>query len=388
MWWWRSNLSKNLPLALGPHSPGCMDIMNDYAKDSTFIRLYYPSAFSKEQNDSSKWFRWTPDNKYVEGLAGLVNSWGNVIKLALWFYGGEPLVPAMWEAEPLQSEKKFPVIIFSHGYGATRFLSSTIAIELASRGFVVTSLEHRDSSPCTTYYYESPEAAENDKRTWIPHMALKFGPDHYKIRNEQLKNRTNDVIKLLDFLELINKGEAKNILKSELDLNIFKDRLDLSSISMMGHSFGGATSMLAMSQDDRLKCGVILDGWMFPIKEENLVIEKPLIFINTLTFHIESNLQVMEKYLKETDEIYTMKKTTHESQTDTPHILGYWLNWFMPKLDPVVGTNINNHMTLRFLHKHLGFPEDVSDSEKYLEENEPNFVKGTLLYARMPKRKL
>lgn len=381
-------MTRNLPLALGPYAPACMDIMSDYSKDSTFIRLYYPSAFTREQNDSSKWFRWTPDNKYIEGLAALVNRWGNVIKLVVWFYGGEPLVPAMWEAKLMDSEKKFPVIIFSHGYGATRFLSSTIGIELASRGFVVASLEHRDSSPCTTYYYESAEAAKEDKRTWIPHMSLKFGPDHYKIRNEQLKKRTGDVLKLLDYLELLNRGEASNILKSEMDLNVFKDRLDLSSICMMGHSFGGATSMLAMSMDNRLKCGVILDGWMFPIKEENLLIDRPLIFINTLTFHIESNVKFMENYLSDTNELYTLMKTTHESQTDTPHVLGYWLNWFMPKLDPVVGTNINNHMTLRFLHKHFGVPEDVTESENYLQENEHNFVKGVLLYTNIPRRKL
>lgn len=34
--------------------------------------------------------------------------------------------------------------------------------------------------------------------------------------------------------------------------------------------------------------------------------------------------------------------------------MGYWLNWFMTKLDPDVGTKINNHLTLKFLNQHIG----------------------------------
>lgn len=37
-----------------------------------------------------------------------------------------------------------------------------------------------------------------------------------------------------------------------LQLLFLKERLDLKSICMMGHSFGGATSMLAMDKDKRI----------------------------------------------------------------------------------------------------------------------------------------
>ncbi|CAH1399875.1 unnamed protein product [Nezara viridula] len=391
--WWSRGVLKHLPLPLGQYAPAFMDIMSDFTIDSTFIRLYYPSSTPNTQNDATKWTKWSPNEYYLQSMAHLVSHWGTVLKAVLWLYGGEPNVPAMWEAELMQSNSKIPVIMFSHGFGATRFLSSTVAIELASRGFIVASIEHKDSSACATYYYESAEKFEKDEKTWIPHEKMKFGPDHYKIRNTQLRRRANEIIRLIDLLYKINSGEASNILKSSIDLSCFKDRLDLSSLSMMGHSFGGATSMLAMSLDDRIKCGIILDGWMFPLKEDNLTIKQPLIFINTQTFHIESNINVICKYLNKNPaytprEIYTIKHTTHESQTDTPHILGYWLNWFMPKLDPEEGTNINNHMILRFLHKNIGFPTDVTESEDYLKEEAEKFVEGTIIYAHMPKRKL
>lgn len=55
---------------------------------------------------------------------------------------GEPLVPCVWEGAPLASNK-LPVIVFSHGFGGTRFVSATVAAELASFGFLIASIEHR-----------------------------------------------------------------------------------------------------------------------------------------------------------------------------------------------------------------------------------------------------
>lgn len=56
-------------------------------------------------------------------------------------------IPAVFEAELLPKHerkgKKLPVVVFSHGFGASRFLSSSLFTELASQGYVVVSLEHR-----------------------------------------------------------------------------------------------------------------------------------------------------------------------------------------------------------------------------------------------------
>lgn len=49
------------------------------------------------------------------------------------------------------------------------------------------------------------------------------------------------------------------------------------------------------------RIGVILDAWMYTLKDEPDMpgsIKQPLIFINTETFHINSNISTMQKFLE------------------------------------------------------------------------------------------
>ncbi|XP_014258506.1 platelet-activating factor acetylhydrolase-like isoform X2 [Cimex lectularius] len=355
--------------------------MNDFTSSSTFFRIYYPSSFNKTENDPSKWIKWSPNEKYIESLAGVVTNWTTAVKWVIWLLGGEPMVPAMWEVPP--SSKKMPVILFSHGFGATRFISSTVAVELASHGYFVASIEHKDTSANMTYYYEDEAARDNDTPTYIEHIKMTFPPNHYEIRNEQLHKRVDEMKKILDILEDLNRGEVTNVLPSTFDLQLFKGLLDLNSVCISGHSFGGATSLLTMQTDDRISCGVILDGWMFPLKDECIEIDKPLLFINTRTFHTEPNLKVMQNIINlfpKDKELYTIKNTTHETQTDMPHIIGYWQNLTMPKLKPEVGTKINNNLILKFLSQHLKLPLSDEECRAYLEQEKDKYVEGGLPY--------
>ena len=82
-------------------------------------------------------------------------------------------------------------------------------------------------------------------------------------------------------------------------------RLDMRKAAIMGHSFGGATTIQALSQDHRflsaipspappslslspslsltLRCGIALDCWMAPIHRDLLEtgVQQPLLFINS-----------------------------------------------------------------------------------------------------------
>lgn len=53
---------------------------------------------------------------------------------------------AVRDAEPLKPEQKYPLIIVSHGYPGNRMLLSPLAENLASKGYVVASIDHTDST--------------------------------------------------------------------------------------------------------------------------------------------------------------------------------------------------------------------------------------------------
>lgn len=56
---------------------------------------------------------------------------------------------AIWKAEPAKAEKPFPLVIVTHGYPGNRFLMSPIAENLASKGYVVVSIDHTDATYAT-----------------------------------------------------------------------------------------------------------------------------------------------------------------------------------------------------------------------------------------------
>ena len=70
----------------------------------------------------------------------------------------------------------------------------------------------------------------------------------------QVKKRSSDARRALDVLGLLNEGApVGNLLGVDLDFGQFKGRLDLNMAGMMGHSFGGATVIQTLSEDQRFK---------------------------------------------------------------------------------------------------------------------------------------
>ena len=63
-----------------------------------------------------------------------------------------PLLPftfkgrALRDATPKANERKFPLIIVSHGYVGSRYLMTYLTENLASKGYIVVAIEHTDST--------------------------------------------------------------------------------------------------------------------------------------------------------------------------------------------------------------------------------------------------
>lgn len=161
-----------------------------------------------------------------------------------------PFVMARWgridthavtNAPLADAGRRWPVVLLSPGYGASRSFYSGLAADLASRGFVTIAIDHP---------YESPIVELADERLVTPGsrpQSDSADPDTYMERQQSL--RAADLRFVLD--QLANPVAFGTRLAG---------RFDLSRIAAVGHSFGGAASALAATDDPRLAAAANLDG--------------------------------------------------------------------------------------------------------------------------------
>ena len=70
----------------------------------------------------------------------------------------------------------------------------------------------------------------------------------------QLLQRVGEVGKVLDMLQLLNEREdVFNMMEEKFDWSQFRGRLQLDTAAVMGHSFGGTTTVKALYTDKRFK---------------------------------------------------------------------------------------------------------------------------------------
>ena len=85
---------------------------------------------------------------------------------------------------------QFPVVVFSHGLGTSFFIYSAICIDIASNGYVVAAVEHKDQSACIALRRVPKNAATQEGQydryvnEWIPY--LNRPREDVVLRNQQV----------------------------------------------------------------------------------------------------------------------------------------------------------------------------------------------------------
>uniref|UniRef100_A0A8D0CHJ2 1-alkyl-2-acetylglycerophosphocholine esterase n=1 Tax=Scleropages formosus TaxID=113540 RepID=A0A8D0CHJ2_SCLFO len=303
---------------------------------------------------------------------------------------GSYRIPAFWEA-PFKSNGKYPLVIFSHGLGAFRTLYSAICAELASRGFVVASVEHRDESGSATFYFKENsqmQQQENLEKVWMYYRALKPGEEEFSLRNNQVQQRANECIRALKILDEINSGKSvTNVLQSEFDWSSLKNSLDLCKTAVMGHSFGGATVIETLCKELTFKCGVALDTWMVPLKEEIFPnVKQPILFINSEKFQWAGNIIRMRKLDSASIQrkMITIRGTVHQSFPDFTFLTGNWIGKVLKlkgDIDPHLAMDLSNKASLAFLQRHLSLDKDFNQWDPLIDGKDENLIPGTNIHV-------
>ncbi|XP_073688806.1 platelet-activating factor acetylhydrolase-like [Garra rufa] len=388
------NNTLSIPPGKGPHQVGCTDLMVGHTVHGTFLRLYYPCQASENPHLPD----WVPCREYFNGLADFMKINRTLSEKIFNYLFGSCKIPAAWNAS-FKPDGKYPVIIFSHGLGAFRTLYSAICVELASQGFIVAAVEHRDESASATFYFKentepgtkkhpscdiAKPVSDNLEEVWMYYRPLKPGENEFPLRNKQVKQRADECIRALDLLFDINSGKSvENVLQCDFDFSTMENSMDLCRIAIMGHSFGGATVIESLCKDVKFKCGVALDTWMFPLDEEIFPgVKQPIFFINSEKFQWIGNIIRMKKLDSAIfpRKMITIKGTVHQSFPDFTFLTGNWLGRLMKlkgEIDPHIALDLSNKATLAFLQRHLNMDRDFNQWDPLIEGKDDNLIPGT-----------
>ncbi|XP_036405963.1 platelet-activating factor acetylhydrolase isoform X1 [Megalops cyprinoides] len=384
-----------IPPGKGPHKVGCADLMVDHTINGSFFRLYYPCV----ESTGSEKPCWVPSKEYFNGLADFMKINRTVSEKIFSYLYGSFRIPASMDAS-FKPDGKYPLIIFSHGLGAFRTLYSAICTEIASQGFLVASVEHRDESASATFYYQEKSVPEEEEQqdasknsshgqdnleeVWMYYRVLKPGENEFPLRSKQVKQRADECIRALDILAEINTGcSVTNVLQSQFDWTTLENSMDMCRIAIMGHSFGGATVIESLCKELRFKCGIALDSWMFPLDEEIFPrVKQPILFINSEKFQWAGNIIRMKKLDSAIipRKMITIKGTVHQSFPDFTFLTCHWIGKILKlkgEIDPQVALDLCNKASLAFLQRHLLLEKNFCQWDHLLDGKDENLIPGT-----------
>jgi predicted dienelactone hydrolase len=187
-----------------------------------------------------------PHSTYMDGLEALPPKVSLFPGFILRSYGridthgilNAPISPA---------RPQWPVVLFSPGYGAIRAAYTSLALDLASRGYVVIALDHP---------YEAAVTQLADGRI-VYDANLFAGHDdteahQWEFMAQQQVVRASDMSFALDQLA-----------RPDATGPVLAGHLDLAHAAAIGHSFGGASAIVAMDRDPRILAAANIDGTLY-----------------------------------------------------------------------------------------------------------------------------
>ena len=255
--------------------------------------------------------------------------------------------------------EKYPVLIFSHGITGSRHLHQILFEHLASKGYIVFALDHSFDANLTIF----PDGKIADYRSEITGH-----PDSVLIREKQINTRAFDVGFIIDQIREIETGMIDSKLSG---------RLDLDRVALGGHSYGGATAILASHNHDIVKACVVLDGWISPIPDKVISegINVPFLFMGRPSWHdsdYPGNYERLADLITHSsNEKYDLRinQTLHLDYTDIP-LMSPLVKHVMDvgDLKPSTTLSLINDLVLGFLEVHL-LERDYKGFKQALDNN-------------------
>lgn len=176
----------------------------------------------------------------------------NGAKAALWYpSSGEPgayryaggLASTLAVNGPIAAGR-FPLVLFSHGFGGCSTQAAFFTEELARHGYVVVAPDHRDATVC---HVAEPERPANTKPEEPFRSPRTWSDSTYADRRDDLEAAISDLLRAPDFAQ----------------------HIDATHIAATGHSLGGYTALGISGawppwKDRRVVATVLFSPYAFP----------------------------------------------------------------------------------------------------------------------------
>ncbi|WP_327358571.1 alpha/beta hydrolase family protein [Streptomyces sp. NBC_01304] len=233
---------------------------------------------------------------------------------------------------------RHPLIVLSPGFSVGRATLTSLAEDLASRGYVVATVDHAYESVGTLF--------PGGRMLTCAACKQKY--------EDVVKVRAKDLSFVLD--ELTGHRSAWRHARM----------IDRKRIGMAGHSIGGAGTAATMAADRRVRAGVNLDGTFFaPVPDSGLG-GRPFLMLGTESFHSPGSVDDWDGDWARLDgwkRWLTVTGSGHYTFTDLPVLAGQ-LGMTDPKV-PLPGDRsgqITRDYVGAFFDQHLrGIPQPLLD---------------------------
>ncbi|MBW4605631.1 MAG: hypothetical protein KME29_40300 [Calothrix sp. FI2-JRJ7] len=272
---------------------------------------------------------------------------------------------AIPKAPIANATKRYPVVIFSPGFGSTPKFYSTQFEQLASHGYVVVAINPT---------YEAPILFPNGRiitQSSIFNFSSASKAEIDSTFNQAVSIRSKDVSFVLNELNRINVKDSQGI---------FTGRLDLNRVGIFGHSLGGDTAIEAMWRERRLKAGINMDGGSYGellSSKNNKSLNRPFLVMS----HDGADKALQLFYQRQKTNAYTLtlKGSKHNTFIDLGLILpafkAHSITQTKSQIEQVIGSiepqraaNIISVYTLAFFNQYL-----QGKNETILTKPSPNY---------------
>lgn len=157
------------------------------------------------------------------------------------------------------SESRYPVLLFSHGFSGFRNQNTFEVEELASHGYIVLGIDHTFDAAATVF--------PDGRTAYLQSNDL----DDFTESDHHIELWKEDIAFILDQVEKLNQSD---------EANLFTGKIDTSRIGMFGHLYGGATAAQMLAEDPRIKAAINMDGTLYGKHFPEFGIGKPFLLMS------------------------------------------------------------------------------------------------------------